>query len=402
MKNILVLTYWSFNDPLIQTYTLPYLKIILKILPVRSKIYLLCLEQDQYKGDLDLTSRQIKELRDIGIQVLQYKYFAFGLKALMGWMPILVKLSILILTKPIHYIHSWCMPPGVFSSLLAVIWRKPLIIDSYEPHAESNIENGEWKLNSKAYKILFAFEKWQTKVAHSIIATTKGMKKYAKIKYGVTIDRFFVKPACVNVNQFDFSKLKNQLLSEELGLTDKVTLLYAGKFGGIYFDKEVFDLIKVASEYYGQDNFRALILSNISEENVKKYCEEAGLSRDIIVLRFISHNRIQDYMNLADFAISPVKPIPTKRYCTPIKDGEYWAMGLPVIIPQNISDDSEIIEENEIGYVLKGMTIEEYLNAFKKMDNLLKDKDIKTKIRQIAFKYRDFKVAEDVYQAIYG
>ena len=28
MKNIVVLTYWSFNDALIQTYTIPYIKII--------------------------------------------------------------------------------------------------------------------------------------------------------------------------------------------------------------------------------------------------------------------------------------------------------------------------------------------------------------------------------------
>ena len=45
---------------------------------------------------------------------------------------------------------------------------------------------------------------------------------------------------------------------------------------------------------------------------------------------------------------TPVKPVPTKRYCTPVKDGEYWALGLPVIITEGISDDSGIIRENGI------------------------------------------------------
>jgi hypothetical protein len=126
------------------------------------------------------------------------------------------------------------------------------------------------------------------------------------------------------------------------------------------------------------------------------------MDRNLIVLRFVAHHEIQDYMNLADFAISPVRPIPTKRYCTPIKDGEYWAMGLPVIIPQNISDDSDIIEQHDIGYVLKDMTEGEYKKSLQKMDELMAQSDIKEKIRKVAFQYRDFKVADKVYQEIYG
>ena len=54
---------------------------------------------------------------------------------------------------------------------------------------------------------------------------------------------------------------------------------------------------------------------------------------------FVPYNQITDYYQIADFAINPVKPVPSKRYCTSIKDGEYWGMGLPVVITKNISDD---------------------------------------------------------------
>jgi glycosyltransferase involved in cell wall biosynthesis len=109
-------------------------------------------------------------------------------------------------------------------------------------------------------------------------------------------------------------------------------------------------------------------------------------------------------MALGDFALNPVKPIYTKRFCTSIKDGEYWAMGLPVVITKDISDDSEIIATQNIGYVLNELTVKEYRNAVIKMDSLLaKDKDkLKNKIRQIALTHRDFKIAEEIYSKIYS
>ena len=44
-RNILVLTYWSYSDALIQAYTLPYLRIMLRVLPPGSKVHLVTLEK---------------------------------------------------------------------------------------------------------------------------------------------------------------------------------------------------------------------------------------------------------------------------------------------------------------------------------------------------------------------
>ena len=46
---ILVLTFWSYKEGLIQTYTLPYLRQINAVLPEGSTIYLLTLEKDRLK-----------------------------------------------------------------------------------------------------------------------------------------------------------------------------------------------------------------------------------------------------------------------------------------------------------------------------------------------------------------
>ena len=133
------------------------------------------------------------------------------------------------------------------------------------------------------------------------------------------------------------------------------------------------------------------------------YLQKKYIPTNCIVSTFVKHTEIQDYLNFADFALNPVKPVPSKRYCTSIKDGEYWAMSLPVIITKNISDDSDIIENNDIGYVLKDLTDKEYLNACKKIDSLITNKkEIKNKIRNIAVKYRNFNIASNIYKKIYS
>ena len=402
VRNILVLTYWSFNDPLIQTYTLPYLKIMISVLPAGSKIYLLCLEQKQYAGETQDTVSKLRDLEALGIHVIQKKYVPFGTKAILAWAPILVQLSAIILLKKIKYIHCWCTPPAIFGLILAKVWRRKLILDSYEPHAETMLENNVWHPSSRSYKILNVFEKLMTKNADFIIGTTKGMLEYAKRKYGHSIRNFEVKPACVNVEQFNFQMEKDQGLAKSLGLQDKTVMLYAGKFGGIYYDKEVFEFIKVARDYFGADKFRALILSNHSQEEIELFCKEIDLDSNCIVLRFVKHQEIQNYMRLADFAICPVRSIPTKRYCTPIKTGEYWSMGLPVMISKDISDDSRIISERKIGYEWQSMDNQEFLRSCAVISEMMKDNTLQERVRITAFDYRDFDIAIKVYEKVYG
>jgi len=391
-KNILVITYWSFSDALIQTYTLPYLKIISELLPPTSKIYLVTLEKENYGSQIET---------EPGLINIRYKYSAFGLSASFLWMKNIFLLKKLIRTKAIDTIHAFCTPAGMIGYILSALTSKPLILDSYEPHAEAMVENGEWQKNSASFKILFYFEKKQTQHAQKIIATTKDMKDYALEKYNVKITDFFVKPACVNLETFKLSYKKHPVLINELNLQNKIVCVYAGKFGGIYLKEEVFEFYKACYQFWKED-FVALILTNHSSEEINTLILKYALPKSIFRTIFVPHAQINKYIGLGDFAITPVKPVSTKKYCTPIKDGEYWAMGLPIVIPANISIDSDITEKNNIGYVLKELNYSEYEIAIKKIDALIKDKTLSEKIRKIAEQERNFSIATAVYKTIYS
>lgn len=406
MKNILVLTYWSYNDALIQTYTLPYLKLISKNIQPGGIVYLVTMEQETIQVSEKECININKELEEYNIVLIPFKYKRFGIGAIISWKLYILKLLLVIFKKKITHIHAWCTPAGAIGYLLSMLSGKPLIVDSYEPHAESMVENGTWKANGMAFRILFNLEKRQSKRASATIGLTAAMKDYAKEKYHIELRNYYVKPACVDFELFTNSGFSSNdnLLKAALGWIDKIVCIYAGKIGGIYLSQEIFDFFKVASDYWG-DQFRILLLTNSSEETINNLIKKSHLSPEVILVKYVKHTEINRYMRIADFALNPVKPVPSKRYCTSIKDGEYWAMGLPIVIPPNISDDSEIIKENNIGSIIQSFDTAAYLKSVKEIDELLKrntKKELYSKIRTIAQKHRNFDIAEKIYRKIYG
>ena len=399
--NILVFTQWSFKDALVQTYTLPYVDIIREIVPKDKKIFLVSAEQEKIALSNDETLAINKEWEKKNMQLLPEPYKRFGLKKMLAATGNLAKLIRTIKKEKIKTIHAFCTPAGSIAYMLSKFTGAELIIDSYEPHAESMVENGTWKKEGAAYKILFSLEKKQTQRAKALIATTAGMKQYALDRYGVEVKNFFVKPACVDLQKFSPSE-KDASLLKELALESKIVCVYAGKLGGIYLKEEVFDLIKLCYDRW-KDDFRFLMLTNASREEIDAEIKRVGVPGNVVISKFIFHQDVPKYLSLGDFAINPVKPVPTKRYCTSIKDGEYWAMGLPVVISPRISDDSDIIEKENTGVVVDLSDKAALASSIDKIEELLKRKpELKEKIRQVAIKYRSYEIAKTIYKEIYS
>lgn len=397
-KNILIVTYWSYNSALIKTYTLPYVELIKSKLSPQSRIYLLTLTP-RAENTTEAYNIARNELKQKNIFLLNFTYSPFGFVMFLKLIGILVYLISFVFLKNINVIHCWCTPGGAIGYIISLFTGKPLILDSFEPHAESMVETGTWKKIGLAYKLLFKLEKLQLKRASHVIFAAIGMREYSEKKYGIKKRDYFVKPACVDLNLFNPSN-SNSFSIPEINL-DSIVCVYAGKFGDIYLSQEVFDFFYVAKIFWG-DRFKVLLLTNQSDEDLQMFCEKSNLSFDTIIKKFVLHNDVSKYMNLGNFGICPVKPIDTKKYCTPIKNGEYWAMGLPVVITKNISVDSDLIEEHNIGYVLNDLTAQEYLHAVTKIDELLRDTQIQLKIRAVAEKYRNFAIAENIYSTIYA
>ena len=402
--NILVLTYWSLNEPLTRSAVLPYLDMIADAnSETETQFVLFTLEKERYQ----LSEEEITQIKlrfsSQNVMWMPRPYFRFGLRAGFSWFKSLLLLRKVIRNKNIDVIHAFGSPPGMAAHILHRWLKVPYVIDSYEPHARSMVENGSWRKNSPVFHLLRYFEGKQAKYAKMVIATTSGMRDYCAEEYEHVPKHFLVKPACIDLDRFQIDRERPEL-KETLNIHEEVVGVYAGKLGGIYLKQETFDLFKACYDIW-EGNFIALLLTDASMEEVAPLAQNAGLPLSALRMRFVDHDEVQHYLHLAHFAMNMVNPIPSKRFCTSIKDGEYWACGLPVIIPKDISDDSQIIADNEVGVVLEGFETEQLELAAGEMKSLLvregREK-LAEKLRQIVHQHRSYDIARAAYSEVYG
>ncbi len=399
-KRFLVITYWDFNEAHVQANVLPNLRILNEVKGAR--IFLFCLNKKPLSKEEE--EKVAVVLSGYGIKLLWFHYSHFGIKMMLKFIWLIPFLCLTVFRKKISRVYAWCTTAGAIGWLVTKFTGRDLILESYEPHAEAMVENGYWTRQRFPYKVLSWFEKKQAQRAKFIIAANGGMRDYVEKRYhySIPVSKIYAKPACVDLEQFDPEQNDRDKTRNELGYQpDQVVCLYAGKFGGIYLEEETFDLLKSCYDHWGK-KFRVLLLTSQDNDYIRKNCEKAAVPFDIFTIRFVAHREISRIMQAADFAICPVKPVPTKRYCTPVKNGEYWALGLPVIITRDISDDSDIISENNIGAVIGTLTQAGYRDAVARVAALLDGNRVtlSQKIRSIAVKYRNYEIARQIYRDI--
>ena len=393
----MVITYWPLNNALIATYTLPYVWLIMKFLPPGSRVFLVTLTPDSDRGTETYRTTRA-ELRREGIRSVDFRYRKFG-AAFLARLPFLyLFLVFTVFFRRIGVLHGWCTPGGAIGYLLSVFTGRTLHLDSFEPHAETMVETGTWRRRGPAFRILFRLEKKQLERAKHVICAAPGMMAYARQAYGVTRPERFVKPACVDLDLFNGKKLMNRA---DAGLRDdEVVCVYAGKFGGMYLEEETFAFFETASRHW-PGRFRVLLLTGHSDAEIAAYCARARLSPTLVKKLFVPHHDVPRYMALADFGICPIKPVPTKKFGSPIKNGEYWAMGLPVVITPGISTDSALAVKYHAGAVLSSFDDAGCLDALRRIEEILKEPGHRERIRQVAVAHKNFTVAEKIYRTIY-
>lgn len=400
---MLVITYWSYKEPLIQAAALPYLKMMRTAIGEEGSIHLITLEKPSLKLRPEEEAEAHSMLQAQGITLLTRTYHKFGLKAMLAWGSNLLWILRYCKQHHIEILHAFGSPAATSAHVIHRLTKLPYVVDSYEPHAESMVENGSWTKQSIAYKLLWYFEKRLAHKAAAVLGTTAGMRDYAAKKYGTIPTNFKVRPACVSYVAFSPNNPYN-LQRKDLGMQETdIVCVYAGKLGGIYLKEEIFELMHAAAVKWGE-RFKFLLLSDLPKEEAEQMAVKAEFPADQLIVRFVPHQSVAAHLSLADFALNPVKPVPSKRYCTSIKDGEYWAMGLPVIIPKGISDDSEIIEQHGIGVVLESLDSREYQLAIDKIDGLLAQEksSLQERIRAVTKPHRGIQIAEQCYEELYG
>jgi hypothetical protein len=400
-ENILFLTSWSYDEPLTHSYLLPNVRIVRKLISPEIKIFVQTLE----KKSEPMTWEKQKEIQAIfaaeNLIWFPLKYHRFGFRALFAYQLSFLRLLRLVWQNKIRVLHAFAPAAGTAALFLHFFTRKKFIIDSWEPHADSMVETGVWSKNSIAYRILHWSEKKQCEYADALIAASPAMKTFAENNLSPAQGHLFHRPACVDTRVF-FPDTSHRIgIRNKMEWAGKTVCACVSKLGGLYLREDVFRIFIAGQKVMGE-NFHALLISTNPKEEVQALCIASGFPLSQITHITVPHQQVPAWLSACDFAFNPQIAVPSKRFGTPVKDGEYWACGLPIVIMPDISDDSQIVSDENAGVVLESLADQHLADAIHKIKLMLeKEPQIKQRLHQTAIKYRGYHIAEHVYREIY-
>ena len=341
--NILYIGYWSIADGLSVATIKPHLNILSQTKEVSTIVYV-SIERSNKNVSFDWNIDHVLHFP------FYSPYRSLFLDKLYDLTELPKQLAKLCHERNIEKIICRGAPAGSIGYLL---WRKiglPYYVESFEPHAEYMREGNVWKFWDLRYLMQKFFENRQKKTASALFTVSNNYKKYL-VENEKVIPSVKTVPCSVDIEQFKFSKHARTSIRSKYGLNDSIIVgVYVGKFGDIYYENETLRLFNRLLEYV--EHFFLFILTPQSPEFLEKKLSQFGLSSEKCWYGTVPHNQVADYLSASDMAFCPVKSTPSRKYCSPIKNGEYWANGLPIIISEGIGDDSDIIRKHGEGMIV--------------------------------------------------
>ena len=131
-------------------------------------------------------------------------------------------------------------------------------------------------------------------------------------------------------------------------------------------EEEIFDFFGTCLKC-GSKGYFFFVFTNEDPASVSALTRKYDIPPVKIKIQFLEKNEVPRYLSASDWGFCGIRPIPSRRYSSPIKNGEYWANGLPVIIPKGISDDYLLVEKEKLGLIID--TQPDWPSVVRKLEN---------------------------------
>ncbi len=384
---ILFISYWSIDDGLTQATVMPNVKLLASF-PGVDKILLCTIERNQFKKILSIEKVEHIPLVSKNIaNVLINKVSDFIL-----FTHILTKI---VKQTSARLIICRSSLSGGIGYLVSRRTNVPYVVESLEPHASYMYESGVWKKYDPRFWTEMLFQRLLRRTARYLMPVAYNYSEEL-VRTGVPKDKIITVPCVVDVNKFH--RKQGSDFRSRLGIAQHTVIgIYVGKFGGMYYDKEAYQIFAGAKEVF--DDFCIIVLTPDNCALVELKLLKAGFSAEECRVVYAAHLDVPDYLSIADFAFATYKPSDSKKFLSPVKVGEYWACGLPVLLTEGVGDDSKIIETSGCGAVFS-LDKQNVINAYRKIQSQLMDKKVREMNVGLARLHRNPTLQVEAYERI--
>jgi len=257
--------------------------------------------------------------------------------------------------------------------------------------ADERIDGKIWDLNKQHYRLIYKYFKKKEKEflqdADAIVSLTHSAKDILQNKWNVK-KPIYVIPCAVDTDLF---KPKN---NENLQLT----LGYLGSIGTWYMLDEMLDFFKVLLEKYPTAKFK--FITNENPDFILSKATKKGLEKKYFDIAAAKRQEVPTELAKIDIGIFFIKPVFSKQASSPVKQGEFMAMGIPVITNSGIGDTDSVIQRYNSGILINDFTLSDYRKAVCEIEKLRTASKIN--LLKGASEYFSLEYGVETYNTVYA
>lgn len=368
------ITYWSLLDPLCQSQSLPVLRALARW---GRQVGLITFEQAPWAMTPDEEHLRRRVLASEGIR---WEALCYHKRPRIASTFFDIALGVLRCLRirwrgRVRAFHARGSVPAAIAYIASRLTGARFLNDADGPLSEEYVDAGVWERGSLPHRITGWAETRFLWAADAVAVLTE--RRRLEIR-GLTRREVTVLPCGVDVEHFVPDPVVRESLRQELGLSG-VVLIYVGKAAGWYLSDAMLDFARVASEI-----LRGAPLLILTTEDPRGFAEAAATRGLYCVVRSATRDEMPRYLSAGDVGLSFVLPAPSKRACSPVKNGEYLACGLPIVTTPGIGDYSDLVARNNVGVVLESLDDRGYRKAAATLGQLLEDPTLRARCRDTA------------------
>lgn len=394
---VLYISYDGALEPVGESQVLPYLR---GLAERGSSITLISFEKpEDWRSDRFL-SRQ-SELAAQGIKWVPLKYhkrptvlatsFDIAVCFIRGlW---------LIRRDRVEFVHARSYVAALVAWLLKKVARARFLFDMRGFWADERVEGGLWPAGGFLYRLTKRLERRFLRDADEIVSLTeRGREAIGEMissPQPVTVI-----PTCVDLTRFTGPATQDRRAPLD-GAPDRdgsPVFVYTGSLGTWYPLTELLHFVEEASALH--PGARLLLVSR-SIDKARKALSASSLPAGTVELATAAHADVPDFLARATVGVAFYKPGFGRRGTSPIKIAEYLAMGLPVVVNDEVGDSPAILRGHRVGVVISQFSRDAYRQALQELECLRRDPTLPSRCRQVAETVFSLETGTARYWAIY-
>jgi glycosyltransferase involved in cell wall biosynthesis len=306
----------------------------------------------------------------------------------------------------IRCIHARSYIPAILGLVAKQILAVKLIFDMRGLMIDEFISQGKWTEGSLQTRLMRWFEKKCILNADEVAVVSEQFRQHVltrKYVFKETYNRpVTVIPNCVDLSRFGDESEVSQELRQQLGIENKVTIVYAGSLDPWQLPDEMVRFFLIFLKSCSEAFF--LFVTYTEPAPIRNLLKSANVDPSKYLVVQANPEDVPHYLSLGTVGMLFRRNEILNRVACPLKFAEYLAAGVPVLLTKGVGDTEQIVKDHNVGLVINSFAAEDMQEAAARLMHFIRENSsqLHARCRTVARQQFSLEAAVQKYLAIYG